>query len=169
MEENNDTTNNEIIITDAVSYLKNELKKSYCISLAILAIAIFCFIISIDDNIGGFAVIAVVLLIADFFVICGIPRQKRELKEAKENPEVMANELTNRKIKENQIKEKYKAQIEESEKEKYKYDHPICPMCQSNNTRRITTLNRAVSVSMVGLASSKIGKQYECLKCKHKW
>lgn len=47
--------------------------------------------------------------------------------------------------------------------------HPQCPMCGSLQTRRITTGNRAVSVAAVGLASDKIGKQYECLKCKHKW
>lgn len=45
--------------------------------------------------------------------------------------------------------------------------HPKCPMCGSTNTQIISTLNRAVSVGMVGLASSKIGKQYECKKCKH--
>ena len=47
--------------------------------------------------------------------------------------------------------------------------HPKCPMCGSSNTERIGTLNRATSVAMVGLASSKIGKQYQCKNCKHKW
>ena len=47
--------------------------------------------------------------------------------------------------------------------------HPKCPNCGSTNTQRISTLNRAVSIGTVGLASSKIGKQYECKKCKHKW
>lgn len=44
-----------------------------------------------------------------------------------------------------------------------------CPICGSTNIRRISTLNRGVSVAAVGLASSKIGKQYECKSCKHKW
>ncbi len=44
-----------------------------------------------------------------------------------------------------------------------------CPMCGSGNVYRISTTNRAVSVATVGLASSKIGKQYECKNCKHKW
>ena len=44
-----------------------------------------------------------------------------------------------------------------------------CPICGSTNVSRISTLNRGVSVATVGLASSKIGKQYECKKCKHKW
>lgn len=47
--------------------------------------------------------------------------------------------------------------------------HPKCPNCGSTNTQIISTLNRAVSIGTVGLASSKIGKQYECKKCKHKW
>lgn len=47
--------------------------------------------------------------------------------------------------------------------------HPKCPACGSTNTERISTLNRAVSVAAVGLASSKIGKQYQCKNCKHKW
>lgn len=46
---------------------------------------------------------------------------------------------------------------------------PICPHCNSNNTYRITELNRALSIATVGLASSKIGKQYGCHNCKHKW
>lgn len=44
-----------------------------------------------------------------------------------------------------------------------------CPICGSTNVQRISDLNRAVSVGTMGLASSKIGKQYECKKCKHKW
>ncbi len=44
-----------------------------------------------------------------------------------------------------------------------------CPNCGSTNVSKISTLNRSVSVAAVGLASSKIGKQYECKNCKHKW
>lgn len=44
-----------------------------------------------------------------------------------------------------------------------------CPVCNSNNVKKISTANRAVSVGAVGLASSKIGKQYECKSCHHKW
>ena len=47
--------------------------------------------------------------------------------------------------------------------------HPKCPQCGSRNTQRISTINRTISVATVGLASSKIGKQYECKNCKHKW
>ena len=44
-----------------------------------------------------------------------------------------------------------------------------CPICGSKNTVRITTVDRAISVSAVGLASGKIGKQYKCKDCKHMW
>lgn len=63
--------------------------------------------------------------------------------------------------------ESQKMQEEKALEESLK--HPKCPNCGSTNTQRISTLNRAVSIGTVGLASSKIGKQYECKKCKHKW
>ena len=44
-----------------------------------------------------------------------------------------------------------------------------CPICGSTETERISENNRAFSVAVFGLASSKIGKQYECKACKHKW
>ena len=47
---------------------------------------------------------------------------------------------------------------------------PCCPICGSkDHVRRISALNRSLSVIAWGLASSKIGKQYECTVCKHKW
>lgn len=47
--------------------------------------------------------------------------------------------------------------------------HPKCPNCGSTNTKQISNVNRAASVAMWGLASSKIGKQYQCNRCNHKW
>lgn len=46
---------------------------------------------------------------------------------------------------------------------------PKCPHCASTNIKRISDTNRTVSVLTWGLASSKIGMQYECKSCKHKW
>ena len=46
---------------------------------------------------------------------------------------------------------------------------PKCPTCGSTNVKHISTLNRAVSIGVFGLFSSKIGKNYECLHCKAKW
>lgn len=47
---------------------------------------------------------------------------------------------------------------------------PCCPICGTkDNVKRIGNLNRSMSVLVWGLGSSKIGKQYECTQCKHKW
>lgn len=46
---------------------------------------------------------------------------------------------------------------------------PMCPACHGTNTGRIKISNRIVSTSLLGLASSTIGKQYQCYDCKHKW
>lgn len=55
------------------------------------------------------------------------------------------------------------------DKEKYNDYKFTCPMCGSKKVKKIGTIYRAASVATVGLASSKIGKQYECDDCKHKW
>lgn len=61
-------------------------------------------------------------------------------------------------------------EVKESwDKEKYNDYKFTCPMCGSKKVKKIGTVNRAASVAAVGLASSKIGKQYECDDCKHKW
>lgn len=44
-----------------------------------------------------------------------------------------------------------------------------CPSCGSNNTSKIRTLNRAFSVGLFGLASSKIGKTHKCNNCGTTW
>lgn len=41
----------------------------------------------------------------------------------------------------------------------------VCPYCKSTNTEKISTMSRAVSVSLVGAASSKLGKQWHCKHC----
>ena len=45
---------------------------------------------------------------------------------------------------------------------------PPCPICGSKeHVKRLSSANRAVSVTAWGAASAKIGKQYECTRCKH--
>ena len=54
--------------------------------------------------------------------------------------------------------------------QKYLAEHNIhCPYCNSTNIRKIGTVNRAVSVGMLGLASSKIGKTHKCNDCGSTW
>ena len=50
-----------------------------------------------------------------------------------------------------------------------KYINIHCPYCNSTNVTKIGTVNRAVSVGMFGLASSKIGKTHKCNDCGSTW
>ena len=63
--------------------------------------------------------------------------------------------------------EKHRAERERIEAEQTA-KLPVCPICgKKNNVKRISTLNRSASVAAWGVASAKIGKQYECTNCKH--
>lgn len=42
----------------------------------------------------------------------------------------------------------------------------VCPYCKSTNTEKINIVSRMMSVSFVGVVSSKIGKQWHCNNCK---
>ena len=44
-----------------------------------------------------------------------------------------------------------------------------CPSCGSSNISKIGVVNRAVSVGIFGLASSKIGKTHKCNNCGTTW
>lgn len=44
-----------------------------------------------------------------------------------------------------------------------------CPTCGSNKIEKISGVSRAASVGVFGLASSKIGKTFECKNCGYKW
>lgn len=44
-----------------------------------------------------------------------------------------------------------------------------CPSCGSANVSKIGVVNRTVSTSLFGLASSKIGKTHKCNNCGTTW
>lgn len=44
-----------------------------------------------------------------------------------------------------------------------------CPSCGNSNISKIGVINRAVSVGLFGLASSKIGKTHKCNNCGTTW
>lgn len=46
---------------------------------------------------------------------------------------------------------------------------PKCPSCGSSNISKIGVINRAVSFTLVGFASSKIGKTHKCNQCGTTW
>lgn len=49
------------------------------------------------------------------------------------------------------------------------YNAPKCPACGSLAVKRIGGAERAVSVGLFGLFSSKIGKTLKCNDCGYKW
>ena len=88
-------------------------------------------------------------------------KAKEELELAKKNYD---------KYKSQKDREREAARIQSAiDNAKQAVKHPKCPNCGSTNTVRITTVNRMASVAAVGIASGKIGKQFECKNCKYKW
>ena len=65
--------------------------------------------------------------------------------------------------------EEYRKQRAKEKAYEATHPKPKCPTCGSTNIEKISTLNRAVSIRMVGLASDKIGKQFCCKNCGYKW
>ena len=92
-----------------------------------------------------------------------IRQRKLESVRMPERPKRMNFALTNfEKYQQETVREQeYKARIESMK--------PKCPACGSTDIQKITTMDRAVSISVVGAASGKIGKQYKCRRCKHMW
>ena len=63
-------------------------------------------------------------------------------------------------------REKYNHKLQQ-EKEQTKQPPTIaCPYCQSTDTKKISGGSRWLSTGLFGIASSKIGKQWYCNKCK---
>jgi hypothetical protein len=49
---------------------------------------------------------------------------------------------------------------------KHEANLPKCPICGSTDLKKLTAVDRSASAFMWGLGSNKIGKTYECRKCK---
>ena len=79
---------------------------------------------------------------------------KKTLEEIKKYKEQRATELC----------------IQRMDREQKKHPTNIhCPTCGSNKIEKISGASRAASVGVFGLASSKIGKTFECKSCGYKW
>ena len=66
----------------------------------------------------------------------------------------------------------YRLKMVEQSIEREQKKHPTnihCPTCGSNKIEKISGFDRAMSAKMFGLASSKIGKTFECKSCGYKW
>lgn len=60
------------------------------------------------------------------------------------------------------------AKYEETKRLKKEQSVPACPICHSKqHVRRLSSLDRTVSTAVWGVASSAIGKQWECASCNH--
>ena len=57
----------------------------------------------------------------------------------------------------------------ESKKSDTKNNVPRCPACSSANIKKIGSVNKTISIALLGIFSSKIGKQFQCLECGYKW
>lgn len=78
------------------------------------------------------------------------------------DPGCLAREEAQRK-KELQESIAFHAAIAKMDEEQH--PHVECPYCHSTDTEKISVASRAVSVSLVGAASGKIGKQWHCKAC----
>ena len=65
--------------------------------------------------------------------------------------------------------ESLKKQQQAQETKKYNNYKYRCPMCGSNKIKNISMTQKVVSAELLGLASNKIGKTYQCDECKYMW
>ena len=87
----------------------------------------------------------------------------------RENPGILEKERQERIAKQEQlqIQSKIRDRLaqQELQQDLANGTRVLCPYCKSADTKKLTALNRAVSVSLVGAASGKIGKQWHCNHC----
>ena len=65
--------------------------------------------------------------------------------------------------------EKRTKMISAYENDKYNNFMYTCPMCGSKKIKTIKTGSKMASIAITGLASNKIGKNYECDNFQYKW
>lgn len=111
-------------------------------------------------NVAGWVMVICVFVIAPIIIYCpAYFVQRKRYKFAQENFTEYQR----------MIVEEQETRVKRAEKERRERKIPRCPHCNSSEFERITTVDRMLSVGMVGLASGKIGKQYKCSKCNHMW
>lgn len=185
MLENSINSNESIghVVQNAKLFIESHIKKQIKVVAIITLFAILGFSLfvsgfwGIDGNttIGLIGIVIFVLFgiidISCFFNIFKLYKYSKTLADCdalQKVEEIMAkDQKVKAAIAEQQAKQE-KLQSVNNER-KQKLEHPKCPVCGGNHTKRITTAGRAVSVGVVGLASNKIGKSFECLDCKYTW
>lgn len=58
---------------------------------------------------------------------------------------------------------------EERLKQSKLQNYPKCPTCGSTNLEKISATKRVIGVSLLGFASSNVGKTFHCKNCGYKW
>lgn len=104
---------------------------------------------------AGIGIVAIIL-----FFIFALYTTNNEYDEAMKKYNLAQNDFE--RYKREEVRRRETKEAEDAKKIK-------CPHCNSTNIEKISTVNRATSIAMTGLASGKIGKQYKCKNCKHMW
>ena len=133
------------------------------------AITIFLFVLT---NIAVGVIFAIVAIRDTGYTVYVYNQQMQKYKFAQEDFEGYKKDCITRwrQIRENELEEKKRRELDRSMQEHIaKSTGRVCPLCGSIDVYDISTVERAASVVIVGLASGKIGKQYKCQKCKHMW
>lgn len=126
------------------------------IFLILLVFGILCFFLPFPLNIIGFLLF---LMVGICMGISNYNSAKKDYQLARTNFE----QYKKVKLKEEQeIERQYEL---ERQKQAMKNTSPKCPYCGSFNTSKIGNVTRGISVGLLGLASSKIGKQWHCDHC----
>ena len=124
--------------------------------LAFLAFGLLCFFLPTPFNIIGFL----------FFLIFGICIGKSSYNTEKRKYHLALTDFEKYQKEILHEQEEWERQHElERQRKAMKSVSPKCPYCDSNNTSKIGAVSRGVSVGVLGLASSKIGKQWHCDHC----
>lgn len=94
------------------------------------------------------------------YLIYKISKAKKELDEAREDYQkyCITKAVVNKRVTEAQEQLRKEHMLKMA-------NNAICPYCNSRDTTKISVLNRATSVTMFGIASKKIGKQWHCNSC----
>lgn len=148
-------------------------------TLIALIISVFLIIVSFNSKSVFFTFIFLVAIIIEVgaFLLFSIWGYLEEKSFYEEQIKDFSGYKTNRK---DRINKDYDDKIEHIKKNgrempktqsfnQTKSNVPKCPTCGSTNIKKISTTNRTISVATAGLASSKIGKQFECKNCGYKW
>lgn len=135
--------------------------------------ALFFWLSSIFGGFNGGLLLIILGAISAAVALWGLGLQIQAIKDyrlSQKDNEAFQMRMSEREKREQALRddlEKQRAEREREEAEK-REKLPVCPICgKKDNVRRISTLNRSASVAAWGIASAKIGKQYECIYCKH--